>query len=299
MSMQFSDLAAMAAADGVISPDELRSLRMSAWMDGVIGQNEAAALFAINDQVENPGAEWVDFFVEALSCWLVDRQNPRGYVDEAQAQWLIERIAADGHVSAPAELELLVRCFEKALSTPRALKDFALQEIEKFVMSPETGGLTAARGKLLRRLIFSPGSERPAAVCLAEAEMLFAIKDAMLGRDNAPEWQQLFVQGVGNYLQGFGGAEPLSRDREAALEQFMATPDKGLGGFLAQMGRSDVRGGICDLMRMRQPERDLDTEIFEARQITSGESGWLRQEIDRDGGTDAYEQALLAFIAEE
>ena len=285
MSMQFTELAAQAAADGALSPEEILALRGSAWLDGVIGEAEAAALFAINDHVAEPGAEWAKFFVEALSCWLVDQQNPRGYVDEAQAQWLMDHIQADGSTGSPGELELLVHCFEKAVSTPRALKDFALQQIETAVVSGNDG-ITASDARLLRRLIFSPGSERPAAVCQAEAEMLFRIKDAMLDKTNAPEWQQLFVQGVGNYLQGFGGAEPLNREREVALERFIAEPSAGLGGFLKRIGQSSLRSGFNDMASLRQPGRDLDTEVFEAEQVTPAEQSWLQNQIDRDGVTD-------------
>ena len=35
--------------------------------------------------------------------------------------------------------------------------------------------------------------------------MLFRLKDATLYDVNAPEWDRLFVQGVGSYLLGFGG----------------------------------------------------------------------------------------------
>lgn len=309
MSMQFADLATQISADHTISPDELRALRGAAWMDGIIGEPEAAALFVINDHVENPGPEWVDFFVEALSVWLVEQQSPRGYVDDAQAQWLMQRIAADGTLGSMAEMELLVRCFEKAVSTPRAFKEFALQEMERAIISGfgptrdggslSPDGITASEARLLRRLIFSPGSERPGAVSQAEAEMLFRIKDATLDQTHAAEWKQLFVQGVGNYLQGFGGSEPLSLERERALESFMATPSQGLGKFFGKMGAAGVVTGFGDLMRHRKAARDLDTEIFEARRVAQGEQGWLDQQVNRDGGTDLYEQALLAFLAEE
>lgn len=309
MSMQFADLAAQAAAEGVLSSEELRALRKLAWMDGVIGEAEASTLFTINDQVEDAGPEWMDFFVETLSHWLVDQQSPRGYVDEAQSQWLMEHIKADGSTGALTELELLVRCFEKAVSTPKPLKEFALRQMEMSVLNgngptgegaaPSPQGITASAAKLMRRLIFSPGSERPAAVCQAEAEMLFRIKDAALGQSNAPEWQHLFVQGVGNYLHGFGGAEPLSRDREIALAHFLATPGEGLGGFFRRMGHMELRGGIADLMRLRETGRDLDTEIFEAGQMTADEAGWLESQMERDGVSDPYERALLKFISEE
>src|SRR5690606_30862055 len=93
--------------------------------------------------------------------------------------------------------------------------------------------------KVLRRAIFAAGGDRPAAVSRDEAEMLFRLKDATLGADNTPAWKQLFVQGVGNYLQGYVSlSAQLTRERAAELEAFMNDADSSVGRFFGRMAKS-------------------------------------------------------------
>ncbi len=78
MSMHFRDIAVQAAADGAISSDEILALRRAGWADGRILPEEADAIFAINDKVSAPSGEWTDFFVEALSEFVVNGSEPKG-----------------------------------------------------------------------------------------------------------------------------------------------------------------------------------------------------------------------------
>src|SRR5690606_27794582 len=157
--------------------------------------------------------EWCDFLVEAVGEYVLNAWEPKGYVTDEQGAWLIAKVSADGHLDSMTELELLVRVVERAHNVPDSLKDFVLAEIERAVTTGSgptrkggelaPGVVTEADCKAIRRTIFAAASHRPAAVSREEAEMLFRVKDATLGAANAPEWKQLFVQGVGNYLQGY------------------------------------------------------------------------------------------------
>ena len=309
MSMQFRDLAEQAIADGAISADDILSLRHEGWTNGQIDPDEADAIFVLNDHVTQPSAEWSDFFVEALSEFLVHGCEPVGYVTDDQANWLIERIDNNGRLDGMTELELLVRVLEKAIDVPDSLNAYALGQIEQAVLTGEgptrdggaleKGNVTEAEARLLRRIIFASGSERPAAVSQREAEMLFRLKDATLEADNTPEWKRLFVQGVGNYLQGFGGNEPLSRERAAELEAFMNKSAASIGGFFARMAHSNPLTGFSSLFGDKPEEDDLDAEVTAAHEVTSVEHAWLQGQIDGNGQIDEYDQALLDFLAEE
>lgn len=126
------------------------------------------------------------------------------------------------------------------------------------------------------------------------------LKDATLGADNAAEWQRLFVQGVGNYLQGWQGAKGLTRERAAELESFMNQTSGGLGSFLSRMSRvgaGDLRSAALDLLGSA-PARNYAGEADVEAAITSPEQSWLDGKIAADGQTDPLEQALLAFLAE-
>jgi hypothetical protein len=307
MSIYFRDLAAQAAADGTISPEEILILRRAGWQDGKIDAEEAEAIFAVNDRIAEHSPEWADFFVEALSEFIVHGTPPVGYVDEAQADWLMAHIDRDGKLESMAELELVVKLLERATAAPERLRTYAIAQIEKAVLTGEgptrrgaldKGAITDAEAQLLRRAIFAPASDRPAGVSRAEAEMLFRLKDATLGAANGPEWKRLFVQGVGNYLMAYTSYEPLPQERAAELEEFINRPSDGVGRFFARMARFDLQSGFTGVFG-RKPVRDRDGEAAQARAITGDERSWLDARIDADHQIDEYEQALMDFLAEE
>ena len=311
MNPSFDILARRVAEDGRVSADELLELRRSAWPDGVISKDEAEAIFALNRQLTERGPDWTDFFVEAIGEFVVNQIAPKGYVDDANAAWLMAQIHADGALGSMAELETLVRIFEIAKNVPQALKDYAIRQMEKAVVEGagptrqggdlEAGNVNATEARLLRRAIFAPASDRAAGVSQAEAEMLFRIKDVTLTADNAPEWKQLFVQGVGNYIEGFATeAAQLDREKAIELERFMNDTSSSVGGFLMRMF-----GALPDSEGFQQA-RDGSSGVFADREadaatgkvITNAEQAWLDPKIDQDGKVDQYEQALLDFLAE-
>lgn len=317
MTINFPELARQAAADGAIRADEVLALRRVAWPDGRIDADEAEAILAINDLVTEKSAEWTDFLVEAVGEYVLCGTEPKGYVADTTADWLIARLDHDGRLDSHAELELLVRVLEKALGTPDHLKAYALAQIERAVLTGEgptrdastlgggalsAGSITEAECRLLRRVIFASGGDRPAAVSAAEADMLFRLKDATLGQPNAAEWQRLFVQGVANHLQGWTGGRALSRDRAAELEGFMADTSSSLGRFFGRMtrvGATDLKTAARDVLAFgKAPARDYAGEAGADAAVTSPEQAWLDGRIGADGRTDPLEEALLAFLAE-
>ncbi|WP_305097630.1 hypothetical protein [Croceibacterium aestuarii] len=309
MTMHFSDIARQAAADGAITHEEILALRREGWGDGVINHEEAEAIFAIDALLGERPAEWCDFLVEAIGEYVLNTWEPKGYVTDAQAEWLVARVTADGTLDSMTELELIVRVIEKASNVPDMLKHAVLEEVERAVMtgsgptrkggSLEPAKVTGADCAVLRRTIFAAGGDRPAAVSREEAEMLFRIKDATLGQDNAPEWQQLFVQGVGNYLQGYVAlSAQLSRERAAELEAFMNDSASGVGSFIGRMAKGAPNAfGVVFGKKGSEPSRDQ--LALEAEAVTPKEQEWLEDRIMADDQVDDLEQALLAFVTEE
>lgn len=312
MSMHFGDIVAQAAADGEVSAEEIFNLRGAGWADGKMEPEEAEALFAANDALTAPSRDWCDFFVEALSEFVVNTVEPHGYVDQDMGDELIARIDADGKLGSMAELELLVSVLEKALNVPQSLKDYALNQIEQAVLHGEgptrhgelaAAGINAAECALLRRMIFASGGDRPATVSQAEAELLFRLKDATLYDSNAPEWQTLFVHGVANYLLGFGGHEALSVERADELEKFMAKEASGIGGFIGRMfsSKADFSGAFGSLLG-NEPESGIeafDNEAEAAAVLELSEADWLNDMLEADEELDELEKALIVFIDEE
>lgn len=310
MTMHFRSLADQAMIDGSITAEEILDLRRAGWGDGTIHPQEAEALFVLNDHLTSRPAAWTDFFVEALGEFIVNGSEPRGYVSDEQAAWLIARVDHDGRVESLAELELLVRVAERALNAPQALKDFVVAQVERAVLTGEgptrsggtlaPGAITSAECAILRRLVFAAGGDGPGVVSRAEAEALFRLKDAALGKDNAPEWQQVFVQGVGNHLMAHAVHTPLSQARAAELESVMNDATPHLGRFVGRVARSGVANSFGKIFGRKQAEGpDLADKVSADLAISAAEQMWLQSQIDANDQIDAFDQALLDFIAEE
>ena len=308
MSFVFDDFAASVKAGEPITARDTLALRQWSWADGKITENEAIALFDLNNIGQSNAPEWVGCFVEALSDFVVNGKEPKGYIDDANADWLMVQIDKDGRVESLGELELLIKVLEKATNAPQSLKDYAVKQIETVVLSGvgptreggqlRPGTVDEAEVKLLRRLIFAQAGDGPASVSQSEAEMLFRIKDATLLHNNAPDWAKLFVQGVGNYLMAHSSYTPFSREEAAQREAFMNDTSVSIGRFFSRVFKSNVADGF-KAMNTSEPVVDHDAAVAADRAISPSEAAWLKQRIDADTTLDPLEKSLLAFIAEE
>lgn len=301
MTINFTALAGQTAAQGAITADDVLALRRTGWGDGVIRMAEAEALLALDAQLDERPREWTDFFVEAITEYLIAGGSPRGYVTQDQGDWLIAGLGAGNVPVSPAALELLAKLLDRATFAPENVRTFALAELERSVLTGDSPGcVTEAEARLLRRVLFAAASDRPAAISRREAEVLFRIKDATLGAANAPDWSRLFVQGVGNYLSGWSVAGAVDADRAIALKQFMDDSTPHLGRFFARMA-----GGVgSGLSEIRKPKKRmaLDTVVEDAatdRAITTDEEAWLSRQMAANGQVDPLDQALLDFLNED
>ena len=308
MSVQFGNLAAKVCADGVIDAAELAALRKAGWSDGTLTQLEAEHLFTINHALGHHDVKWCDFFVESIGEYVINGSQPTGYVSQEEANWLVLQIKQDGRLCSMAELELLVRIYERARNVPDSLKAFVLAQLEQAVLTgtgPTRGGgelsdthVSTAEVEVLRRILFAPASDRPAAVSRREAEMLFRLKDATIDADNAPEWKALFVQGVGNYLTGYSADNAqISRVRAMELEAFIEENRASIGGFMGRMAKI-APGTFAKVFGKISPAANRADLVAGAQEVTGDERMWLEGQIAQSGQIDDYDQALLNFIEE-
>jgi hypothetical protein len=285
-----------------ISSEELMRWRREVWGDGQVSPAEAEALFEFNRRAGPDDGEWSDFFAEALTDYLIRRGEPEGYVTDGDSDWLIERLGRDGRIESLIELNFLDHLFDRAAAVPARLKAFALDAMERIIASGDgptrhgpldPGAINAVEAKLLRRFVFAPAGDEPAHVSRAEAEMLWRLKDGALGKDNAGEWQTLFVQAVGNHLLAEVPFVAPDRAEAAARERFMNAPAQGIDRFIARMAtaRPDLAGAADALQpaastTLEQRDDGLDSE----------ERRWTEARVCDDGNVDPYEEALLAFV---
>ena len=309
MTAHFAEITRQAARDGAISDAEVLDLRRAGWADGQIAREEAEAIFALQQATANPSPVWSDFFVEALSNYVLNGTPPRGYASEDEAAWLIAMVKADGKVCSMTELELLVQVIEKGLGVPEALKAYVLGVIEDAVLTgtgpTRDGGalsdthVSEAEARILRRVVFGAASDRPGAVSLREAELLFRLKDRTLHQANCPEFKGLFVQGVGNFLMAYANeAAHVDRARMLQLEAFVADNKASMGRFMGQMVREVPNVFNVVFGKRRAPAPSREQQVAEAAQVLPFEQEWLDAQIAANGQVDEYDRALLEFLAE-
>jgi hypothetical protein len=309
MTFQFLDFAAQIKASQSITKSDILALRQWSWANGFISQTEAEEIFKLNNLDKNATSEWVDFFVEAMTEFVINGQEPRGYVSDENAAWLMAQLDKDGKIESFSELELLVRIIEKSLNVPSALKAYALAQVEEIIFTgtgPTRSGSLIYAGQiddaevtLIRRLIFAQSSSGAGRVSVEEAEMLFRIKDATLSAKNSAHWQLLFVQGVGNHLQAHSSYKPFSRDEAIHHESFMNDNNSNVRGFLSRIGKginlsefSNTIFGNDDSDEMAVYEADVKSDAA----LTASENNFLISKIDADHIQDPLEIALIEFL---
>ena len=147
------------------------------------------------------------------------------------------------------------------------------------------------------------GGCAPAAVSRHEAELLFRLKDATLADENAPEWDDLFIDGVANFMKGFVlPSAQLSHERKRELEAFVADNQVNLGRFLGRVVREvpHVGNHFGKVFGKKKPAgADYEALAAEGEKVTAFESEWLDSMIAADGETDALETRLIARLAEQ
>lgn len=310
---KFSSAINEVASTGTIGEADVLRLRRDVFGDGFVSEADADGLFFLNDRCEWSTAQWPQFFVEALTDYVVHQAQPEGYVSKDNASWLMDRIASDGRVKSATELELLIKVLEAASSSPEELVGFALNEVKQAVL---TGDGAVANGRqlqvgvigetevqLLRRILYAFGGDGGLAITRSEAEILFDLNDATVAAANHPSWSDLFVKAVANFMLAASGYRVPNREvalrRESWLDE---QKDGGVGSFMSSMLSGGLRG-ILDSYRQQDPaaarNEAVAAAISQAEKLTEDEARWLRERMGRDGVLHENEKALLRFIRDE
>lgn len=312
--MLTGDIMTHVKASKHLTAEAAKAMRRAVYQDGAIDPAELETLFVLDEAAERRDPEWSAFFVEAVTDFIVNQEEPRGYVSETNGRWLIDRIARDGVVTTASELELLVTVLEKATSSPDQLSAFALDQVKHAVVHGDgplaRGGLQPGRvgadeAALIRRVLYAFGGEGNIAVTRAEAEVLFDINDATAEADNDPAWADLFVKALANTLMAASGYQAPSREVALRREEWLSSESGGVGGFFSKMVSGGLKG-VFDAYRQpdmeeRWAERNarFADASASAEVVSEAEAEWLADRIGRDGKLHENEKAVLRFIAEQ
>ena len=295
-----------------ITPLDVLELRQLVFRDGVVASEEADALFRLNEACTERCAEWADFFVEAITDYIVHQEKPAGYVSAKNTDWLIAAISHDGKVDTLTELELLVRVLEQAKFSTERLVAFALKQVKHAVVDGQgplmqggelvPGVIEKAEVDLLRRMIYAFGGDGNIAIRAPEAEVLFEINDRVAGARNDASWNDLFVKAIANFVMCASGYQAPTREEALRQENFLDRADADIGGFMARMastgGARCCRPTACRSTSTPtgRPATSGTTPARRAERIDNVEARWLAERIGKDGRLKENELALVRFI---
>ncbi|MCF6219685.1 MAG: hypothetical protein L3J65_01100 [Robiginitomaculum sp.] len=285
---------------------DVLNVRRTVFEDGHITVQEADMLFQINHLPGKPDT-WFDLFLEGITHFLVRQTMPHGYINQANAAWLMARIDHDGVVETRTELELLMYVMKIANNVTDELEIYALNQVKIAVLEGrgflaqgrqlQPGVIGEAEVDILRRVLYACSSEGGVGISKAEAEALFDINDAVVDADNSDSWQRLFVGAIANHLMMLAAweepdmAETLRRERwlEQKGQGFVVPSFKGFGDAVKSL--------------FSNPEYEYShtnkAGIADAERVTQSEAYWLVERLNRNSSLDANEKALLKFLREE
>ena len=111
-------------ADGIIDAAEVKELEEVLYEDGVIDKDEADFLFEINNAVSGKknAPEWKDFFVKAISSFVIEDEVSPGEIDDEEAKYLYNQIKSDGQID-DIEKALLENIKAKSKNFPSLLAE--------------------------------------------------------------------------------------------------------------------------------------------------------------------------------
>ncbi len=304
---------------GRISAEDVAYLRREMFRDGLVDRSEAETIFRLDHECTDKDPAWPAFYVDALTDYLVWKAEPRKYVSEENAKFLIDHIVSDDRVDGSTELELLVNVIHWSISCPERLVIFALEAVRDSVLDPDQATYGTGRRpnvidhvdvEIIRKVIYAGASGGGFTVTRREAELLFELNDATSSAENADTWQDLFVKAVANFLMFPRGGEKVPNADEVRRRDRWLEERRGVGGLLAGVGKSlarlDFVRSLGDLDPFGSDERRAQEELQAARlaevnareSIDANEARWLIDRIDGDGALHENERALLKFIKE-
>ena len=291
---------------GRITADDVQGLRALVYGAEAIVPEAIEALAALDGATAERVPEWGDFFAEATTDYVVRQQEPSGYVDEARADWLIRVLAGSGGASLDTALLALSQIMDAADETPRALADFARDQVKEAIL--RKGWIGAADTALLRRLIFAAASDQGLAVSRAEAEMLFEINDACRGGGADPGWPDFFARAVFDCLTAANPFGAVSRQQAARDDAFLREPER-LGRFAHEVEKGfmhpDFAGAAQEVLHPLNQTSEWaavegEIEAADARggPISDEEARWLLGRLNQTSLTEA-ERRLLGLLKTE
>lgn len=291
-------------ADKKLDSDEFLRLRRQIFQDGHISLEEADMVFRVDTETTNLPDGWDDFFVGAITDFLIRQTLPVGYVDPIHSTWLIERIENNDHMSEATEMELILNVIRLAEDVPRNLELYALNKIRDKIISRASNGtlsITAEDVALLKRTLYASGGSGGFSICKEEARFLFDLDEVCQSADNSPEWQKLFVGAIANHVMTMGAPKMASREDYKRAQEFLHT-DRGIEWSISNIKDTFLSWGkkFTSANATASGSIFLNDELIRSSEaIDAQEAAWLIEHFNRDGSISQNEKELLKFFKDE
>jgi hypothetical protein len=309
-------------ASGHIESQHTLQLRRMIYAKGSVTQKDADILFKLDRACSMKDHSFAALYVEALTDYFVWQTEPKGYVTPAQARYLIDNVAGDGHVERKTELELVLNVVHWARSCPEEVVNLVLEAVRQSVLLSRDTPFGANRPRanigagdvaILRKALHAPAGDGSLLVTRREAELLFVLNEATGAGENDPAWRDFFVRAIANHLMNPMNAPAVPTVDEAARREKWLSERGSVGQLLAGVGGAIARGEIpvaavwkeFDPLGAMQARKDAQAEDEATRvrlareQVDADEAKWLAERILKDGAVDENERALLAFLKKE
>ncbi|SFV28633.1 hypothetical protein [Hyphomicrobium facile] len=300
-----------------IGLSDILLLRRVFYDDGIISADEAEILFALNNACNAYHPEWPEFFIEAITDYIVYQEAPRGYITADNGHWLIDRVSRDGKIDTKTELELIVNVIDKARWAPVSLVKFALEQVKHAVVDGagplrdgkalQAGTISEGEVDLLRRMLYAFAGDGNVAVTRAEADVLFDIDEAISASAPNPAWTDLFVKAIANVMMAASGYAVPSREEALRQEATLEEPEEQTSVLAAllsmvQSNLASVQDAYHDQTAEERALARLEhqrIEIITHEEITEAEATWLVSRLGRDGRLSPSEKALVSYLNQE
>lgn len=283
----------------LIDESDALALRREIYAKDAPSEADLARAIAFGRSADAHADAFVDLICELAADVLVNNVDPPKYIQQADADWLVGRLA--GGLASRAEYAMLTHVIARAVSVPPSLAAFALAEIERAVVMGAAGhpaGLvTAADIEALRIVAYAAVEGSALHVTRDAAEALFRIGDALADGAENPAFDDFFAKAIGNYMMGLAFRWMPTAAEKKKMEDWLDAPAPGFGDFVASMlDFSRLDDGVdIDAAQNAADARDMP----KAAAIDAGEAEWLVSRLNRDGRISPAEKRLLRFLKEE
>lgn len=299
-------------ARGSIKDADIAKLRRNFADDPTITAEDAENLLSLNDgcPIQDPG--WQSCFVELMTEFIVEQNEPYGYMNANKARWLRDRVSRFGKIEIKTKLDLLVNVIATSRWVPQSLAVFALEQVRLAILDGTgplragkvfaPGAVTDADIELLHEILLAFGSEGNENITQAEAEILLSIDMMTQGADNSEGWRDLFVGAIAcATMAGSGYAMP---PREVALAPDAWAERRDLDNILSGMVCGDG-SLLCDFKPLSREERAVlrltqqKVAIVTREEIPAYDAGWLAAHLDLTAHRTPNVMALLRLMKAE